>query len=911
MADKPQKPFKTSLADSPRLGSSFKRVAPFKANSIAESVTNKLVQGINQAPRRLRDGERQISPATTLVSEVANRTAQNVVDAENMLQVLPDMQLAKQVAVSSILSPNDMMSTNVTYGSTATDLGDMVPLLNDVIEDYFENSYKITSFIADWLGDALFDKGATVLAVIPESSIDAAINSTKKISMENLTDVYKTNSEVVSMGILGGSSYIYEAKEETYRKPRQRGFSARLGLGMESIAATTGYKGFIPFLNLNITDNFNLFKIPKAHQKMVADRVQDAYGSGRLTLSGESQTDSYNSAESLFAPRNYEHTPVLTIKTLMELDKPTVGHPMVLHLPVESVIPVHVPSSPHEHIGYFVVVDRHGNPVRANTTQDFYADLAYNTNQFRDMSSTLLAQTRRGSEGRRPQDDMMLLDEAVQLYSEVVERDLISRLQNGLYGENVGISRPTEIYRMMFARACQRMYTQLVYIPISLLTYIAFDYNEFGVGKSLLESTKILGSIRAMLMFANTIASIKNSVSRVAVNIELDPADPAPDATVEFLMNEFAKTRQASYPIGASSPVDIINYLQNAATTVVTSGHPGYPETKVTVDQNQSNHTKIDTELDDKMRHQHLMSVCVPPESVDMSQQPDFATTAVFNNVLLAKRALVNQKKFSRHLSNFIQTYTENSGTLRAKLLKVIQDNRSKIKIEGFDKVKDEVVLTYYIKSIDIKLPEPDLTRLEQQMANFQAYSDGLDAVLPAFVSQEMFDSNTMGTLSDTIPQTVAVLKAHFQRKWLRDNNVMPELFKLVEFNDKKEASFDLLREHNLYMISLQKSLIQFMQHALEAAAASNQAIETFQTNNEVEVTDNGGGSTDDTTDESSGGGGGDDDFGDFDFGGEDTEPVEEDGGEDTGDETGSDTATNEEDNKTDETDKKEKDKEE
>lgn len=871
------KPFNTELKDNPRLGSTFKRVSPFKANSIAESVTNKLIPAINQAPRTTRNGERQISPATNLASEVANRTAQNVVDSENMLQLLPDMILAKQVLVSSIISPNDMMSTKIMYSSTAKDLGDLLPLLNEVVEHYFDNTYKITSYIAGWLGDAIFDKGATVLAVIPESSIDAAINSTRKISMEHLTDAYRPDGNLVSLGILGQSSYRY-GDETDYRKPKLRGVTAKLGLGMESIDNTTTYKGLIPFLNLNITDNVNLFKIPRAHQKMTSDRIHDAYSSGKLTLSSESKDNKDVTIENLFTPRNFEHTPVLSLKTLAELDKPTVGHPMVLHLPVEAVIPVHVPSTPHEHIGYFVVVDRHGNPVRANTTQDFYADLAYNTNQFRDMASSLLAQTRRGSEGRRPQDDMMLLDEAVQLYSEVIERDLLSRLQNGLYGENVGISRPTEIYRMMFARACQRMYTQLVYVPISLMTYMAFDYNEFGVGKSLLESTKILGSIRAMLMFANTIASIKNSVSRVNVNIELDPADPAPDATVEFLMNEFAKTRQASYPIGASSPVDIINYLQNAATTVTTSGHPGYPETKIAVEQSQANHTKVDSELADNMRRQHLMSVCVPPESVDLTNQPEFATTAVFNNVLLAKRALLNQEIFSKHLSTFVQIYTQNSGTLRENLLEIIRNNRDKLKTENADKLNEVSILNYYIKSIEIRLPEPDLTRLEQQLAAFQQYSDGLDAVLPAFVSQEMFDSNTMGTLSDTIPQTIAVLKAHLQRNWLRDNNVMPELFKIVEHTDNKDTSFDLLKEHNLYMISLQKSLIKFMQTALEAAAEANKAMDTFQQNNEVEVTDTGGG--DDSSDggDTADAGDGDDDFGgdDFDFGGEDTEPVDE-----------------------------------
>ena len=190
---------------------------------------------------------------------------------------------------------------------------------------------------------------------------------------------------------------------------------------------------------------------------------------------------------------------MLRIKTLDELDKETVGNPLLLTPPIESLIPVHVPSSPSEHIGYFMIVDNHGNPIRATATQDYYADFAYNAANMREMSSQLLANGRRSSEGRRDMNDIMMFEEAAKCYAEIIEDDLYQRLKSGVYGGNVKISRPTEIYRMMLARACSQMHTQLIYIPASLVVYAAFDYNDFGVGKSLVESTKILGAIRAIL----------------------------------------------------------------------------------------------------------------------------------------------------------------------------------------------------------------------------------------------------------------------------------------------------------------------------------------------------------------------------------------------------------------------------
>ena len=857
------KPIQTALTQP--IGSKHPKLSGFKSTSLSDAIASKLVEGINTSPRSYDGNSRTIATPQHLVTQVANKTATNVVDSENMMQLLPDLELAKQVLVSSILSPNDLISTALTYGSSADDLGEVKGLLVDVIKDYFENSYKIKTLLPRMLEEALFTKGAYPVAVIPESSIDEAINSTGRVTLESLKDELTANDELVNYGILGNA--------------KSQATSGKLNFGLESYDTRTPYIAEVPNLHLSVTDNISVLKFPRLHEKLVADRVQDAYAKKQMSMELYSSTkpDTEVARESLYRPRNFNFTPVLTVKTLSQLEKPTVGHPLVMTLPTESVIPVHVPSAPEEHIGYFVVIDKHGNPVRASSTQDFYADLSYNTGAIRDMSSQLLAQTRRASEGRKQNssDEIALLDEAMQMYTDVVENDLLSRLQNGVYGENVKVSRPTEIYRMMFARACSRMMTQLVFIPQSLMTYIAFDYNSYGVGKSLLESTKILGSIRAMLLFANTVAAIKNSVNHVAVNIELDPADPSPDRTVEFLMGEYAKTRQASYPIGASSPVDIVNYLQNAGVEVVTSGHPGYPETKVTVEDKQASHTKVDTDLDEMLKKRQLMSVGMAPETVDLSMNVDFATSVVSSNVLLAKRAMVYQVVFTSHLVDHMQKFTCNSKVLMDALREIIDNNRNLL---TQTKASTDSIAMYFINSLTLSLPEPDLAQVEMQMAAFENYTKGLDATLPAFVSSEMFDSSLMGDVANAIPQTIAILKAQFQRQWLQSNNVMPELFKLITFSDEDGPAFDMLKEHDHYMLGLQKSLLEFMRKSIATATASDKALNAVR--DAVGADEDAGGGDDSGGDDSGGGDDGGDDTGsddDFDMGGEgDTETTDE-----------------------------------
>lgn len=832
----PKNPFNNSLAPDPSaLGGVHPRVKPFKANSIAEAVSSKLVESM--FPTTMTREGSTITPPNMLVGQVANKTAANVNDSENMMQLLPDLELAKQVLISSILSPNDMMSTELTFNSVADDLGDIKSAMVNEIKEYFLNTYKIEPMLPKMLEEILFRQGSYPVVVLPESSIDEAINSTSRVSSESLRGTFTMEGYPSNHGVLGNST-AFDANGIKVDNHEDVRFNM-VGLESRSVPENARhYDGRVASgkLPVYVSDNFDILKMPMLRDKIRQDRLQDVYSLKSIGMEARREEMIIGERDStLYRPRSFQYMPILTMKTLSQLDKPTVGHPLTMTPPAESIIPVHAPSTPGEHVGYFIVVDRHGNPVRATQTHDYFADLSFNANNLKEMSSQLLAQTRRASEGRNMQNDF-IFDQAVQLYTEVIEADLISRLKNGIDDGDIRISKPTEIFRVMFARACAKMQTQLIYIPTTLMTYMAFDYNDFGVGKSLLEATKILGSIRAMLLFANTMASIKNSVNHVSVGIELDPADPDPDRTVEFLMHEYGKTRQAAYPIGASNPLDIINYLQNAGIQVETSGHPAYPETKVNIEDKQTNHTKVDTELSDELKKRHLMAIGIAPETVDLSMNVEFATSVVSSNILLAKRAMIYGVQFTAFLTDFIKKYTVNSQVLMDKLRAIIEDNRKQIPLLKDSKIGTDKAVLYFIESLECTLPKPDLSQLEIQQAAFENYTKALDMVLPAFVSTEMFESSTMGEVGNSVQVTIAILKAHYQRKWLQNNNVLPELFELVTFSENDGEAFNLLEQHQAYMEGISKSLLDFMKRAIKTSAKNDEAL------NKVKESVGGGG---------------------------------------------------------------------
>src|SRR5690606_36700190 len=83
-----------------------------------------------------------------------------------------------------------------------------------------------------------------------------------------------------------------------------------------------------------------------------------------------------------------------------QLNKDSVGHPLVMHLPAEAVIPVHIPGNVRQHIGYYVLLDINGNPVVLSQSDDYYADIRSSMTGNPDMASHLMQMANRGLNGR-------------------------------------------------------------------------------------------------------------------------------------------------------------------------------------------------------------------------------------------------------------------------------------------------------------------------------------------------------------------------------------------------------------------------------------------------------------------------------------------------------------------------------
>lgn len=819
-----------------------------------KAVVSKLVKAQSNNVKGQGRNRAAEMPGMGVVSKVAMQTANNANDSRNLFQVLPDMELAKSILVSAILSPTDLTKRTLIYSLEDNQLDSNLsgPLLR-LIKDRLEALIRINKQLPSMLEGALFGAGSYPILVLPPSTIDNVINTTQRPNMESLSGEVDKDGWYRPFGVLGYPDVNgrYTAAMEMFgldtQKLGQSTLKENFTVSFERVgnekAPLAKLKG-----KVFVTDNPDVLKNPQLIERIRKHRMSEIYGarfkrkgssrtaggsSGTISREevsqearGDKKVPTLGEVENMFyLNRQYTNTPMQTLYTAKQLGTENVGNPVVLYPPPEAVMPVHVPGNPRQHVGYFLILDAFGNPLSMSFKDDYYADIRSTIGGSGDMNSQLLGMVRRGqNSGSTAAFQDNEIAEMTAAYAKIVEDDLLNRLRSGAMTGDYQLSYTEEIMRLMFSRALKEKNTLMLFVPVELMTYIAFDYNEYGVGKSLLEDGKILGSIRAALLFAGTMAAIKNATGTQTVRITVPEEDDDAWGTVEFMLNEYIKINGGGmFPFGVTHPAEMITNLQNAGRNIVLEGNTAFPDAKFDVEDRAGTHRELNTDLDEMMRKRHIQMFGLTPEIMDASTGADFATTVVNQHLMLLKRVVQYQEDFCPFLTDFIRNYIVSSGTLMAELRQYVEENKTHLPKEYKNKIDD--FLMDMLNVLVVNLPAPDIDRMDEQIGRFQKYTDAVTAALDAYFKEEMFDQTQAMELFESIPSAKAVLLGYFQRKWLRENNVLPELDIFNTVDEEESPVFDLMGENERHMDGILKSMEAYLEKSNRAARARRKRL--------------------------------------------------------------------------------------
>jgi hypothetical protein len=812
-----------------------------------ENTVREVVAGESKAPAH----------QSSHINEAMMKAATSRATAHNIQQNLPDVELAKQILVTSIISPNDLVSTEIFFNLDDSNdyLGTAGKSMLKSVEDTMKKHFKIEKCLQPYLEASLFDDGSVPVIVLPESSLDHAINSGNIISKESIGDfISQSTGTVKSLGIL-----INPKGDEG------NDLYTQLTASIESISLNRPmvYDPKISDkMNITIIDNYEALKLPRLNEKIIHDRLATTYRKNQLGMelynpererskhfgnkdknvgSTGDINDRVKSVMSSFTERQYQTETVLNLKTKNKVDQETIGHPLVMRVPHESCIPIFPPSDPTNHIGYYVVIDNTGNPVRIPVDSDYIENMINANSDNTDMSDFLaqkVNQSQFGTNGNTAQK----YDEMYKAFSKVIEEDLIIRL-SGMYGGDLSLGATDEIYKLMFARALAKKHTQLIFVPKTLLTYFAFDYNDYGMGISLLEKSKMIASLRSVLMYANVMAAVKNSITQREVEIQLDPTDPNPDKTIEEYLHAVAKATRSESPFGEFDPLNIVSNLTNSGVSVSVSGHPGFPETKAVVNHSNVSMGKVDTELDEMLKKWHIMSMWLTPETVDAATGPDFATSVHANNILLAKRNQVAQDIYTDKWSDHIRKICYNSKPILDDLKKILEQNRKFVNKTFAKTYTDDEIINYFLMNIYVELPRAETAKFEMQLEALDQYTQALDKILTdAFLSTNILATDMIGEIGMTVDATREIVKAYYIRRYCKLNNIMPELFDMITVDNDNKTIVNMLDEHVEFTTTMSKALLGLMTKIKPIIKDNNALLEKLEETTGVKTEGDAGG---------------------------------------------------------------------
>lgn len=730
-------------------------------DKLVEAIVNKFI-----TPNKKAVGNNATRlPSNAELSPIVRDTIKSVEDAENVLEVLPDLNLAAEIQIASILSSKDLITTALSYECNGDIDVELRAKMISIVKTYFNDDYKFNSYLYDILYDVLYRTGSYAVSIIPESAIDDIINgvSGTKVSTESLAVASKKLLQPT--GILG---------------PIKRNEVVDTKFGFEALTTnhnkapsyddlTISFKGD-SIGTIRITDNPDIIKL-KGLQRAVTERaISNTY---RVANEDFDHTTLRDTDKRFYKNPLYSPAAISDIKPVELTSKPSVGRPLVQHYPSESVIPIHTPGDCKLQIGYLIILDNLGNPISKNDLINSNTAWAW-VNGTADQKVKRDAAYGLGLTRELDTATNMTVSQLTNSFAELVENKVINAIKNGVYGDAITMSRPQDVYRIMLARALAKKNTQILYIPVEQMTYFAMDYNDFGIGRSLLDKNKMISTVRTALQFATLNGSILNSTRNLEYTIELDPADREAEKTIEDIKYRVMQSYNSNIPF-TGTPDDMWAYMSNAGLSFNIQGNEFYPSTKIAVQDSSPDYKIPDQQTEEDFAKRHYRGLGLDPDLIISPDAIEFASQVTSKNLLATRRICKLQEKFNPFITQFIKTYIISDGIMLKELSVAIREHI------GVDNKQPGLIgknINLFLRNLTVSIPAPDTSMLASQMEQYNGRAEALDTILETFITDESLQDTDLDIDTN---RARGIVKAYLMRQWLRENDVEPDLLKLFD----------------------------------------------------------------------------------------------------------------------------------
>lgn len=740
---------------------------------------------------------------TTYLQNIASSTRRKIDEIKSLKILAPEIEQAKSIIISSIMSPVDLqtdsVSVKVDHPGLTQDTNDKI---SEYLSNFFNKEYQLGPKIVEWLGCAGFEEGAKPILVLPKNQIDVLnvvadrwdpeaqrefkeFKQALRASTEGLLTIrqdsedWKKMSEAIEAyaqisleNAHVGSEFVATENANGARMPDNArtkeaakiGADDKLTSGQLAKVLTeksfelirTTERGDCVIVTRNLSD---LGKIERSNDERVDELAKEA----------ERQIRGFH-AEDVDGV-NRPSFPVLSISDVIKTGNSDM--PIVIELPCDAVVPVHAPNDAKVHIGYYILLDENGQPIRGQysfhngVTSDVNDRLA--TNAAKSVYGANVIQTYMQAGMTTTQ----ALDQMTQVFSCAVNHLLRDKLtKDGLKGLDISVHEA--VGKSLFFNLLAKNKIKMVFVPSPMMVYYRFLHRDDGTGKTFLEDIAFLLALRVTLVIAKIMAAVDNATQHRRIEVNVDEKNANPLETLELVRHQYLSKKAPQF---ATDPSTAAEAIINSHLSIVPKGLVGNTDDlSVTTEKTYGNSQAPDENIMDTINNWVGQGLKVPPSALNQLNDAEYAKSVATSNLFFSNAVRGWQNIIHPFNKKFIMNYILCNDQMLEEIRKFINDDFSGSKSKTKKDVKkaeldnpdehqnqdpenDEMVeeaLKRVISTAELVLAPPNMSTSKAHFEEINAQVDAVNKMLDVIYPDDVAPNDELRSLMASIRAVIA-----------------------------------------------------------------------------------------------------------------------------------------------------------
>lgn len=728
------------------------------AELISVQERQKIIQGSLRATEDKRGGQYNTGAnVISMLQTTLSKTGSERMENRKILGLMPEVDKAARLMIASTFAPNDLSAKEIPVSFDIESIPEPIrQKINKFATDFFQKKLNLKKAAPQWVYQFGYETGSSAFAIVP-------LRTFENIQENSYGGMESFSSQILDP--IANESLLGFGDDSSLRQS-------------ESIAGLESYTN--DFLSSLVEDNRSA---PANIPSNLSELIKKIVGSEALKLT---DNPSILQAKDLLKEKTSKRTKdklknrynkiqtqtIVTVApdSVKDKKKTTLGDPILMRLPPESVTVIHTPGDPNDHQGYLILLDQFGNPVNTTTMDDAQVNRVMNqaSNQNNIFNQVYQAYGMdQGLRGLNRQDSMNLL------YSQIVEQHLKKRINKAGY-LNVELGNTDAVMRCMFARFMQQKQTRVLFLPKDLVSYMAFELDQHGYGVSRLDRIKFNLAMKMAVQVSKVLASIKAAMDKRNINVTFtDNLLEQPESIMNSILTEYARKSTMSFSV---DPNIIQNQIIDKSVTVKAKNIPGMEEFDITNEpQQQSGNLDFDTGMTEYLDQQILHGLRVPPATMNSVGQDEYARSVTTTNLFFAMDVSLDQDIVIHHISDLLRKYATFSEPFIRGILEIIpsldkknlnssiDSNKEVDKDEDGLSLPEDFTVEDLIETMTISLPRPNVAPSKAQFESLNAMIESIGQVVEALFPDELIGSN------DNLSAAVKMIKAKFKTTNIRN----------------------------------------------------------------------------------------------------------------------------------------------